>query len=123
MTDNSGYYGNWGAQAAPANPYYQNLYDPRADWADCFFDAKHVLSSYAVYEIPFGRGKKFGHDTNRAVDAIAGGWSIAPIISIHSGFPLALYDFGTRSHGNQFARTASGLRFWRGENLRPASCP
>ena len=38
---------------------------PRTDWADCFFDAKHVLSSYAVYEIPFGRGKKFGHDINR----------------------------------------------------------
>lgn len=94
MTDNSGYYGNWGAQASPANPYYQNLYDPKADWADCFYDAKHVLSSYAVYEIPFGRGKKFGHDTSRVVDAIAGGWSIAPIISIHSGFPLALYDFG-----------------------------
>ena len=28
-TDNSGYYGNWGNQAAPANPYYQNLYDPQ----------------------------------------------------------------------------------------------
>jgi hypothetical protein len=94
MTDNSGYYGNWGAQASPANPYYQNLYNPRADWADCFFDSKNVLSSYAVYDLPFGRGKRFGHDMNRAVDAVAGGWSIAPIVSIHSGFPLALYDFG-----------------------------
>ena len=98
-TDNSGYYGNWGAQASPANPYYQNLYDPKADWADCFFDAKNVLSAYAIYDIPFGRGKRFGHDVNRAVDAIAGGWSIAPIVSIHSGFPLALYDFGTDSTG------------------------
>jgi hypothetical protein len=98
-TDNSGYYGNWGAQASPANPYYQNLYDPKADWADCFFDAKNVLSSYAVYDIPLGRGKRFGHDMNGAVDAIAGGWSIAPIVSIHSGFPLALYDFGTDSTG------------------------
>ncbi len=105
-TDNSGYYGNWGAQASPANPYYQNLYNPRADWADCFFDAKHVLSSYAIYDIPFGRGKRFGHDMNRAVDAIAGGWSIAPIISIHSGFPLALYDFGADSTGTN----SRGLR-------------
>ena len=105
-TDNSGYYGNWGAQASPANPYYQNLYDPKADWAECFFDAKHVLSSYAVYEIPFGRGKKFGHDSNKVVDAIAGGWSIAPIISIHSGFPLALYDFGSDPTGTN----SRGLR-------------
>jgi hypothetical protein len=105
-TDNSGYYGNWGAQASPANPYYQNLYDPKADWADCFFDAKNVLSAYAIYDIPFGRGRRYGHDTNRAVDAIVGGWSIAPIVSIHSGFPLALYDFGTDSTGTN----SRGLR-------------
>ncbi len=94
MTDNSGYYGTWGStQGVPAQPYYQNLYDPRADYAPCYFDAKHVLSSYAVYEIPFGKGKKFGHDVNGVTNAIAGGWSLAPIISLRTGFPLALYNF------------------------------
>jgi hypothetical protein len=92
-TDNSGYYGNWGAQAAPANPYYQNLYDPRADWANCFFDSKNVLSAYAVYEIPFGHGKHWGGGSSSVVNAIAGGWSVNPIVSVHSGFPVALYDF------------------------------
>jgi hypothetical protein len=105
MTDNSGYYGNWGAQAAPANPYYQNLYNPRADYAPCFFDATHVLSSYVIYEIPFGRGKRFGHDTNGVVNAVAGGWSISPIISLHTGFPLALYNF-TNDPSNTNSRGA-----------------
>ena len=98
-TDNSGYYGSWGAQADPASPYYQNLYDPKADWAPCYYDSRHVISGFAVYELPFGRGKKFGHDTNRAVDAVAGGWSINPIVSIHTGLPLALYDFGADTTG------------------------
>src|SRR5206468_6728334 len=93
-------------QAAPANPYYQNLYNPGADWAECFFDAKHVLSAYTVYEIPFGRGKKFGHDVNKAVDLVAGGWSLNPIISLHTGFPLALYDFGADPTGTN----SRGLR-------------
>ncbi len=94
MTDNSGYYGTWGSsQGVPANPYFQNLYDPRADYAPCYFDAKHILSSYAIYDIPFGRGKRFGNDANGVVNAIAGGWSIDPIIQIHTGFPLALYNF------------------------------
>jgi Carboxypeptidase regulatory-like domain len=94
MTDNSGYYGTWGnSQGVPANAYFQNLYNPRADYAPCYFDSKHILSSYAVYDIPFGRGKKFGHDTNAVVNAIAGGWSVAPIISLHTGFPLGLYNF------------------------------
>ena len=106
MTDNSGYYGTWGSsQGVPANPYYQNLYNPRADYAPCYFDSKHILSAYAVYEIPFGRGKRFGHDVNGAVNAVAGGWSIAPIITGHTGFPLALYNF-TNDPSNTNSRGA-----------------
>ncbi|MBV9181712.1 MAG: TonB-dependent receptor [Acidobacteria bacterium] len=105
MTDNSGYYGTWGdTQATPANPYYQNLYNPRADYAPCYFDAKHILSSYAIYELPIGHGKRFGGDMNGIANAIVGGWQVSPIISVHSGFPLALYNFtndpsGTNSRG------------------------
>jgi hypothetical protein len=95
MTDNSGYYGTWGStQAAPASPYYQNLYDPHADWAPCYFDSKNVVSAYTVYDIPVGRSRRFGKEMPRVLDAVAGGWSIDPIISLHGGFPLALYDFG-----------------------------
>ena len=95
MTDNSGYYGTWGdTQGQPAQPYYQNLYDPKADWAPCFFDSTHILSAYATYELPFGRNKQFGKSMPRAVDAVVGGWSINPIVSVHTGFPLALYNFG-----------------------------
>jgi hypothetical protein len=108
-TDNSGYYGNWGAQASPANPYYQNLYDPRADWANCYFDSKNVLSAYAVYEIPFGRGKHWGNGSNAVVNAVAGGWSINPIVSIHSGFPVALYDFNF-ANGDSAGTGSRGLR-------------
>ena len=105
MTDNSGYYGNWGAQAAPANPYYQNLYSPSSDYAPCFFDSAHVLSAYVVYEIPFGRGKRFGHDAGGVVNAVAGGWTVSPIISLHTGFPLALYNF-TNDPSNTNSRGA-----------------
>jgi hypothetical protein len=106
MTDNSGYYGTWGSsQGVPANPYYQNLYNPRADYAPCYFDSKHILSAYSVYEIPFGHGKKFGHDVNGVVNAVAGGWSVAPIIQIHTGFPLALYNF-TNDPSNTGSRGA-----------------
>jgi hypothetical protein len=106
MTDNSGYYGTWGVtQSTPANPYYQNLYNPRADYAPCFFDAKHILSSYAIYELPLGRGKRFGHDMNSVANAVVGGWQVASFISIHSGFPLALYNF-TNDPSNTGSRGA-----------------
>ncbi|HEY1464136.1 MAG TPA: hypothetical protein VGF44_12030, partial [Terriglobales bacterium] len=102
MTNNDGYYGTWGSttQAAPAANYWQNLYDPNSDYARCYWDTTHVISAYAVYELPFGHGKRFGHDMPTAVDAVAGGWSINPIVSWHTGFPIALYgpdDSGTGS--------------------------
>jgi len=90
MTNNSGYYGTWGSatQATPASPYYQNLYNPGADYASCYYDAKNNLSAYATYELPFGRGKKFGANMNRAVNAVVGNWQASTIVSVHAGFPL-----------------------------------
>ncbi len=105
MTNNSGYYGSWGAatQTTPGSPYYQNLYDPHADYANCYFDSKHILSAYATYELPIGKGKAIGKNMNSVVNAVVGGWQASTILSIHSGFPLAVYEAtdtsGTGSRG------------------------
>ncbi len=91
MTNNSGYYGSWGGQqATTASPYWQNLYDPKAEWAPCYYDSTHVLSAYAVYELPLGRGKALGRDMNKATSAVIGGWTFSPIVSYHTGFPMAI---------------------------------
>jgi hypothetical protein len=105
ITDNSGYYGTWGStQGAPSSPYYQNLYNPAADRAECYMDSKHILSAFAVYDLPFGKGKRFGSGMPRALDAVVGGWSVPAIISLHTGFPLALY------YGGSDATNSRGLR-------------
>jgi len=106
MSNNTGYYGSWGAQATTAQPYWQNIYDPKAEWAPCYYDATHVLSAYAVYELPVGRGRTFGTDMNRGVDAVVGGWSVSPILSMHTGFPMATYPTGSDPTGTN----SRGLR-------------
>ncbi len=102
MTNNSGYYGSWGAatQATPASPYYQNMYDPHGDYASCYFDSKNVLSAYATYDLPIGKGKALGSNMNSALNAVVGGWQASTIISIHSGFPLAVYNSSDTSGTN-----------------------
>jgi hypothetical protein len=106
MSNNTGYYGSWGAQATTGQPYWQNIYDPKAEWAPCFYDSTNVLSAYAVYELPFGRGKTFGNDMNRGLDAVVGGWTVSPILSLHSGFPMATYPTGSDPTGTN----SRGLR-------------
>jgi hypothetical protein len=106
MSDNTGYYGTWSGSRASstASPYWQNTYDRKAEWAPCYYDETHNLTAYAVYELPFGKGKQFGSNMNKAVQAVVGGWTVSPIITIHTGFPLALYTgasdpTGTGSRG------------------------
>jgi hypothetical protein len=88
MSDSTGYYGAWN-NAASASAYWQNVYDPKAEWAPCYYDATHVISAYAIYELPFGKGKKFGGD-NKAINAVIGGWQVSPIISWRTGWPLPI---------------------------------
>jgi hypothetical protein len=104
MTDSSGYYGNWGAQAVPTSPYWQNLYDKKAEWGPCYYDATHVLTSYATYDIPVGHGRKLGNNMNKLADAVVGGWQINGILSWRGGFPLTVSAgdaSGTNSRGSR----------------------
>ncbi len=105
LTNNIGYYGSGGAatQAANGSPYYQNLYDPHADYASCYFDSRNIFSAYATYELPIGKGRAMGGDMNSFANAIVGGWTASTIISLHSGFPLGVSEAtdtsGTGSRG------------------------
>jgi hypothetical protein len=100
MTNNSGYYGSWGAEATTASPYWQNIYNPKAEWAPCYYDATNVASAYAIYDLPVGHGKTFGKDMNSVANAIVGGWTVSPIISLRAGFPMSPYGTSDQSGTN-----------------------
>jgi hypothetical protein len=106
MTNDDGYYGTWGSttQAAPSGNYWQNLYNPAGDYARCYWDSTHVISAYAVYELPVGRGKQFGHDMPASANAIVGNWSVNPIVSWHTGFPLTASGSNTSGTGTPETR-------------------
>jgi hypothetical protein len=41
-----------------------------------------------VYELPFGRGKKFGNSMNKVLNAFVGGWEISGLYRQTSGLPF-----------------------------------
>ena len=53
-------------------------------------DAPHRLVLSGIWEIPFGRGRKWGAGWNRGVDAVLGGWQVQGIGQLQSGRPLTL---------------------------------
>ncbi len=40
------------------------------------------------FDIPFGRGRKFGANVNRGIDFVLGGWNISGITTFYSGVPF-----------------------------------
>jgi hypothetical protein len=104
MADSSGYYGSWGGQTTPNAPYWQNLYDGKAEWGPSFFDVTHALSSYVVYELPIGKGKKFGKDLHSVANAVIGNWQVSGILQVRGGFPLTLYGDDVSGTGSRGAR-------------------
>jgi len=90
MSDSTGYYGAWN-NALSASAYWQNVYDQKAEWAPCFYDATNVVSAYAIYDLPFGRGKMLAKNANNVVNQVIGGWSVSPILSWRTGWPLPIY--------------------------------
>jgi hypothetical protein len=51
-------------------------------------DQRHLFSASVLYELPFGRGKSFGHDMPKGLDYIVGGWQWNNIIILQSGTPM-----------------------------------
>lgn len=67
---------------------YTFLYDRKLGWgnADNIPTRQFVLTQN--YDIPFGRGRKFGNNANRFVDAVLGGWTVSGITTYYSGIPF-----------------------------------
>jgi hypothetical protein len=72
-----------GASLLPYSPAWYN----RGRTA---FDYRHIEFATVLWEIPFGRGRKFHSDAGRLMDAVLGGWSLAVTEQARSGQPLTV---------------------------------
>ena len=55
-------------------------------------DVTNRLSINAIYELPFGKGKRFMADANAVSEALLGGWQIQGVYTYQSGFPVGFGD-------------------------------
>jgi hypothetical protein len=104
MTNSIGYYGSWGGQVVPAAAYWQNLYDGQSEWAPCESDVRNLLSSYAVYELPFGHKMHYGNTWNPATNAVLGNWQVSGILQLRGGFPSTVSATDASGTGSRSPR-------------------
>lgn len=63
---------------------------------------QHRVRWNAVLDLPFGRGRHFGNQMSKVLDAIVGGWSMTPAGSWRSGLYLTVTDDGNGDSLFQF---------------------
>lgn len=97
LTNNQGYYGRYGDitanQASADVSFQQNAYALNADYGYCDHDVTHDFNGYLNYDLPFGKSRMFGNDSNKVVNAVLGDWRISTIFTVHGGFPISMLDW------------------------------
>lgn len=66
----------------------QNYKNLRLERSLSSMDINHRAVITFDYQLPIGRGRKFGANLHRAADAVIGGWSISGLATISAGYPL-----------------------------------
>jgi hypothetical protein len=129
MTNNPGFYGIPGVDGASV--YWQNAYNPAADYGPSGFDVRHNVTATGVYELPFGHSKKFGSNWNGVVNEALGGWKIAGSGTLYTGFPITISG-PNNAHSNASASRANrylplkvvdrSARHWFGTDRSAVPC-
>jgi hypothetical protein len=72
------------AQGALGSDYY-DPFNVKYDYTRDYFVSAHRVVAYAVYDLPIGRGQRFGGNMNRLTDSVIGGWQLTTNMFAKSG--------------------------------------
>jgi hypothetical protein len=79
----------------------QNPLDLRAERSLMQVDLRHRFVGSWVYELPVGRGKAWGAGWSKVPNSIFGGWSVAGIGTLRTGYPMNITVAGNPSNTGQ----------------------
>lgn len=100
----------------------QALFDPRLDnaqpeleYSRADYDQTHVFNFNSIFELPFGRGKRFLNEGG-AIDKIFGGFKINTIVRLGSGPPVTITDArGTLNRAGRSGRQTANTTLTKDE--------
>ncbi len=103
---------NDGSVGAGESVAAQNVNDFAGSYGNSQDDTRHSGNMSLVYELPFGRGRRY-MNSNRVADAVGGGWSVNTLLVARAGQPVNLL----------LSRSATALPDGNNVNQRPSRVP
>jgi hypothetical protein len=89
-----------------------NSWSPKQLRGPSDFDARHQINSNWVWDLPVGRGQRFGSRIGRMADALLSGWQLSGLFRWTTGFPYSAHNglgFTTNFAFSGFAMPAGKL--------------
>jgi hypothetical protein len=84
-------------------PNWQTL-----DWGLSQINVNQNFTASIIYQLPIGKGRKFGNSWNKPLDSILGNWEVTVIEKAESGFPIFIVD-SANSSGVNFENNGNSL--------------
>src|SRR3984957_18609516 len=78
----------------PGALYYPLPGTAKLDWGLSQLNLNDSFTASVLYDLPFGKGKKYGSSWSGATNAVLGHWQVNVIERATSGFPLFVVDSG-----------------------------
>jgi len=88
--DNVGGPNAWANASANFGENIRNVYNLAAEKSVDANDVTHSFVLSYVYELPVGKGRKYGAGMNSVVNAIVGDWQTSGVATFKGGFPLRI---------------------------------
>jgi hypothetical protein len=97
-----------GVGTSPGATYFPLPGTRKLDWGLSQTNLNNSFTASVLYDLPFGKGKRWGNDWNGVLNGVLGDWEVDVIERAQSGFPLFVVD----------SANASGVNFqWNGSSL------
>jgi hypothetical protein len=112
ISNNEGEEGGYSDRGAPLG---QNDNDQRNERGLTVNDVRHRFTFSGMYELPFGKGRRWLANSNALVNGILGGWEFTALASFQTGFPI------TPQSGSDFGNVGSGN--WRPDRVCNGNLP
>jgi hypothetical protein len=74
----------------PTSGTREDQYNGRLEWSISPQDVSRALVSSFTYELPFGKGKRFGGGLPRGVNLLVNGWQVNGIVTWTTGTPIVM---------------------------------
>ncbi len=90
------------ASRGSGGSWHQNAYRLRDDRGNSDFDVRQRLTASGIWQLPFGKGKRFGANAGGLANAVISGWSTNVIASFMTGNFFSVTVAGDRANVGGF---------------------